>query len=285
VLALLSSVVLAQVPKPLDFNWRDLKDIWRHPRLQPAVQNIQSRFGITARTNPLQRIVGGEAAFVGQFPFHVLTVIDNMWWCGGSLLNANWALTAAHCIYLSQHAQLYSIVDLDVGYYFTSGSAQLIVHEEYDDYNIFNDVGCIRLATPAPNNLFTSYISLPRDHEEGEMFAGALANIQGFGVYSDAVGTVSEFKRYVNQTIMENANCLWQPYPNELCTETYGGRGPCNGDSGGGLFIGDPNIHSPARFVVGIVSYGALAGCELSYPAAFARVTHHMPWIDRHIAV
>lgn len=94
VLALLSSVVLAQVPQPLDFDWRDLKDIWGHPRLQPAVHNIESRSGFPKRTNGQQRsIVGGNIARVGQFPFHVLTVIDGMWWCGGSLLNANWVLT------------------------------------------------------------------------------------------------------------------------------------------------------------------------------------------------
>lgn len=56
------------------------------------------------------------------------------------------------------------------------------------------------------------------------------------------------------------------------------------GDSGGGLFLGDPNNHSSERVVIGIVSYGALAGCELGYPAAFARVTSFIPWIDRHIA-
>lgn len=99
VLALLSSVVLAQVPQPLEFNWRDLKDIWERPGLQPAVQNFKSRYGInkkpTTTTNSIERIVGGSYARLGQFPFSVLVVIDNAWWCGGSILNANWVLTVS----------------------------------------------------------------------------------------------------------------------------------------------------------------------------------------------
>lgn len=94
VLALFSSVVLAQEPQPLDFDWRNLKDIWEHPRLQSAAQNIRTRFGIQkGRSADLRGIVGGSYARTGQFPFHALTVIDDMWWCGSSFLNANWALT------------------------------------------------------------------------------------------------------------------------------------------------------------------------------------------------
>jgi len=281
-----SSVALAQVPQPFNFDWRNLKDIWEHPRLEPTVQNFQSRFGINLRTNAtnLRGVVGGNYARLGQFPFHVLTVIDDMWWCGSSLLNANWALTAGHCIYLSQYATVYSINDLNQGYFWTSNSAQLILHENYDDYEIVNDIGLIRLATPATETQYTSFITLPHNYN-GNNFAGYVATVQGFGVYSDAVGQVSEVKRYVSQNIMANAACYWNPPANQLCTDTTAGGGPCNGDSGGALFTGNRENHGPDRTIVGIVSYGALAGCQLGYPAAFTRVTSFLDWIDRHIAV
>lgn len=99
VLALLSSVVLAQVPQPLDFDWRNLKDIWEHPRLQPGRRSIESRLGISKRPpttrNSLERIVGGNNATLGQFPHYVLTVIDGEWWCGSSLVSSNYALTVS----------------------------------------------------------------------------------------------------------------------------------------------------------------------------------------------
>jgi len=284
VLAVLCSVALAQLPKPqpLDFNWRDLKNIWQSPRLEPALQRFRSRLSMRdLDSHDLQRIVGGNEARVSQFPFSVLTVIDNMWWCGGSIINANYVLTAAHCIYLSSTASMYTIISLDEGYYWTSTSSRLVVHEHYDDYNLINDIGLMRSATPAPNNIYTNYINLPRQYA-GNNFAGYNATIQGFGVYSDERGEVSEVKRYVEQTIMVNNQCYWYPLESEMCTDTTGGRGPCNGDSGGGLFVGDTDNHSSDRFVVGIVSFGALAGCELDYPAVYTRVTYYLSWIDTH---
>lgn len=46
------------------------------------------------------RIVGGEAAKAGQFPYQVALSISSdysSWVCGGSIIDANWILTAAHC--------------------------------------------------------------------------------------------------------------------------------------------------------------------------------------------
>jgi len=288
VLAVLCSVALAQIPspQPLPFNWRELKNIWSSPRLEPALKRMESRFGLKsirqAHQNDLRRIVGGENASLGQFPFSLLLVVDDMWWCGCSLINANYALTAAHCIYQAFTASMYTIVDLNDGYYWTTNSARLTIHEHYDDYEITNDIGLIRTATPAPNNAYTSYITLPRQYV-GYTFVDYDATIQGFGRYSDASEYVSETKRFVGQTIVSNQQCSWPVYDNELCTDTTGGRGPCNGDSGGGLFVGNPNNHTAQRMVVGIVSFGALAGCELGYEAVFTRVTDHLNWIDTHM--
>ena len=43
------------------------------------------------------RITGGSPAARGQFPWQVALVIDNAWFCGGSLISDQWVLTAAHC--------------------------------------------------------------------------------------------------------------------------------------------------------------------------------------------
>ena len=54
------------------------------------------------------RIVGGEETEVSEYPWQAGLVdkdTSSEWysrvWCGGSLLNSKWVLTAAHCIYLS----------------------------------------------------------------------------------------------------------------------------------------------------------------------------------------
>jgi len=49
------------------------------------------------------------------------------------------------------------------------------------------------------------------------------------------------------------------------------------GDSGGPLIV----LESDGIYTqVGIVSFGAAAGCTLGYPAAFTRVTSFLSWIS-----
>ena len=54
------------------------------------------------------------------------------------------------------------------------------------------------------------------------------------------------------------------------------------GDSGGPLiFLESDTVYTQ----VGIVSFGAAAGCQLGYPAAFTRVTSYLGWITANTAV
>jgi secreted trypsin-like serine protease len=43
------------------------------------------------------RIAGGSLAARGQFPWQVALVIDNAWFCGGSLISSLWVMTSAQC--------------------------------------------------------------------------------------------------------------------------------------------------------------------------------------------
>jgi trypsin len=43
------------------------------------------------------RIIGGDYATEGQFPYQIGLYIDGSGFCGGSLISADTVLTAAHC--------------------------------------------------------------------------------------------------------------------------------------------------------------------------------------------
>ena len=46
----------------------------------------------------MSRIVGGEDALFGEFPWQVLIKIASHQ-CGGSIINRRFVVTAAHCVY------------------------------------------------------------------------------------------------------------------------------------------------------------------------------------------
>ena len=72
-----------------------------------AIKNFLVRISIltigTALALPqvhtdVAQIVGGEPALEGEFPFIVNVEYDGTHHCGGSLLNANTVVLAAHCL-------------------------------------------------------------------------------------------------------------------------------------------------------------------------------------------
>jgi len=45
------------------------------------------------------QIIGGTKATQKQFPWQVYMTVEDSWLCGGSMILADWVLTAAHCVY------------------------------------------------------------------------------------------------------------------------------------------------------------------------------------------
>lgn len=50
--------------------------------------------------NRVTRIVGGQETDVNEYPWQIgiRTIGFDNPWCGGSLINDQWILTAAHCV-------------------------------------------------------------------------------------------------------------------------------------------------------------------------------------------
>ncbi|KDR11874.1 Chymotrypsin BI [Zootermopsis nevadensis] len=225
------------------------------------------------------RITGGSTASRGQFPWQVALIIDDAYFCGGSLIDELWVLTAAHCAGSTYELRLgANRVDSIESGAVVVNSRNSIVHGSYNENTINNDIAVIRLTAAVS---LSTYISPVRLRNLNSDLAGESTRVSGWGKTSDSSNSISTTLNYVDLTVITNTVCA-NTYGNiitatKICVSTPNGQSTCNGDSGGALTY----LESDGRYTqVGIVSFGSSAGCQRGYPAAFTRVTSYLSWIS-----
>src|SRR5688572_29484096 len=99
-----------------------------------------------------QEIVGGTATTIAANPWQVsLQSSSGFHFCGGSVINANWILTAQHCV--NDGGSISTPARIEAGTTNISGSgqirtvAQVIVYPGYVDASKGKDVALLRLST------------------------------------------------------------------------------------------------------------------------------------------
>jgi chymotrypsin len=158
-------------------------------------------------------------------------------------------------------------------------SANVVNHPQWTPSNLNNDISLINLNTPVGFTAAIAAIAMPTRAQAGESFAGVTATVSGFGRTSDASGATSAVVNWVTLPVMTNAACAAVyggavVVATTICTSGEGGRGTCGGDSGGPLNFEGRQI--------GVVSFGAAAGCQLGFPAGYARVTSFLDFIQNN---
>jgi len=246
---------------------------------------------VAAAPRPDPRIIGGEPADFGEYPFMVALLFEptagndfQKQYCGGSLIASRWVLTAAHCAdFLSSPDEVAVAVDRT---HLNSTEGQRVavrsihVHPDWDPNVISPDVALIELARPVTG---VDPIQLAGPDDDAFEAAGTLLTVIGWGNTS-TTGQASfpDELREVVVPVVADGLCD-TAYHGFVTVETQlcaGEKGidSCGGDSGGPLFA---TTSAGTEIQVGIVSYGI--GCaKQRYAGVYAEV--NSPTIRSFIA-
>ncbi|XP_069072423.1 transmembrane protease serine 9 [Pleurodeles waltl] len=235
------------------------------------------------------RIVGGSNAAPGEFPWQVSLRENNEHFCGATIVNEKWLVSAAHCFNDYQDPAVWSAI---LGTTTMSGTdsssvtamiTQIIKHPLYNPDSADYDVAVLELDSPLVFNKYIQPICLP---SPTYVFPdGMSCVISGWGYISEDNPIKPENLQHASVTLLNQTLCneLYRhAITNQMVCAGYlnGKVDSCQGDSGGPLAC----EASPGKFfLAGIVSWGV--GCaEARRPGVYTRVTRVRNWILDTIA-
>ncbi|RVE70073.1 hypothetical protein OJAV_G00083730 [Oryzias javanicus] len=232
------------------------------------------------------RIVGGQAAAAGSWPWQarlLIPVNGVTALCGGSLINSQWILSAAHCFSsTSTSGVVVKLGETAINNSPNSVSSTvslIIVHPNYNSETQDNDISLLKLSSSLTFNDYISPVCLAA--ADSNFPSGTTAWVTGFGTLSfqgDSPSTLQE----VTIPIVSNTQCnasYGSITSNMICAGlTDGGKDSCQGDSGGPLVSKNDTLWVQA----GVVSFGQ--GCaQANFPGVYARVSQYQSWISSQV--
>ncbi|CAL4065135.1 unnamed protein product, partial [Meganyctiphanes norvegica] len=265
------------------------KRITRHSPLKTKYN--ESIFGKELHNSTVSEfIIGGLEVVPHSYPCQVaLWVKDDQyqWFCGGALISEEWILTSAFCangaieadVLLGAH-NITSPEDTQVKVL----AADFIVHEEFDDWTLANDIGLIKLEHPVILNDYVKTAILPNHNECHGDFEDKLVTATGWGWTSDDSDGLSPILNKVDMLTFGLEDCatlLTDITTKHICTRTSRGHGICMDDWGGPLHY----INYGVTEVRGITSFIGDNGCQSGEPNVFTSVCSYRGWIQDNTAI
>ncbi|XP_060941497.1 coagulation factor IXb [Limanda limanda] len=270
-----------------------IPDVTDNPELKKPSWGRPTLPTITAKENSDQRIVGGDEAKPGEIPWQG-TLITNASgaetpFCGASLLNELWVITAAHCLVLNDIPKKGFFVrvgehDMKVveGQERDHLVAEQHIHPSYNRQKSTydHDIALLKLATPVELSNQRRPICLgPKDFTEDLLREPSNSMVSGWGTQA-LNGLVATKLRRLEVPYVDRTECKKSSqyiitrfmFCAGFKTEN---KDSCQGDSGGP----HTSNYKGTRFLTGIVSWGEGCAKREKY-GVYTRVSRYYAWIS-----
>ena len=227
------------------------------------------------------RVVGGEPPPEGRYPFvaslqKVGATGASAHFCGGSLVDEVWVLTAAHCLKSVTSKEFRVVVGatrLSAGDGQVRRPAEIRISPGFDgDSTHGADVALVRLSVPVDG---IEPVEPVRPSERARWEPGDRAVVVGWGVTSETGTAASDELLAAGLPIQPDAVMAaagaygdsFRPADMLGAGPVHGGADACFGDSGGPLLIG----RGTTLRQVGVVSFGRGCG-RAGHPGVYSRL-------------
>ncbi len=236
---------------------------------------------VMADNNPETRIVGGNTADPGEYPF-VVSLQDSMGhFCGASVISPTYVMTAAHCSGGTIDAVIGLHNQNDTGNTQKIRVKRQINHPQYNGAGY--DIAVYELSEPIDPSLY----SPAKLASSSDTTTGTMTTVIGWGLLDQYDNNLPSRLQEVNVPLVSYSTCD-NAYAkegesidknSEICAGySQGGKDACQGDSGGPLVI-----KKNGEFLqVGVVSWGI--GCaEPDLYGVYAHVANLSDWVKNTV--
>ncbi|KAL9985794.1 hypothetical protein ACROYT_G008239 [Oculina patagonica] len=242
------------------------------------------------------RVIGGQDAKPGAWPWQIALQRFGRFICGGSLISSTWVVTAAHCVSGSSNAANYKVVVGDHNRNTNEGTEEvvdakrIISHPNYNNPRLSSDIALIELASPVKLSQRVNPICIPS--HDSDVPTGSRCFITGWGKIKHP-GSSYHILQQAMMPVIDNNKCKQKIQasgvsisltPQMLCAGVENTiLSGCHGDSGGPYVC--LNADGKTYTLHGAVSWGSGQCNARQLFTVFARVTQFRAWIKQHTGI
>ncbi|XP_072280795.1 complement C1s subcomponent isoform X2 [Pyxicephalus adspersus] len=261
-----------------------LEGLWVNSKGQSDPPTCEPVCGKT--TLQLQsRIYGGSKAKNGYFPWIMHFSFGSLG--GGSLINDQWVLTAAHMVQDNLQPKLLA-GNVDLRESIELSAKKVIIHPNWKEgdnenrKNYDNDIALVQLSRKIEMGPCICPVCLPDNSEKTSPDIDEIGYVAGWGKTSDKSKAKVRYLQYAIVSVRKTEDCKNSVVTDQAFTENMmcaGGSGndSCQGDSGGPLmfrYVTD-EVEDEGLYLGGIVSWGLNCGEFGMYTI----VNNYLGWI------